>query len=473
MRWSRIKRLLGSFWVICFLAAAAPPEDVGKADLPGGRDWKFDVLLLKNGKSFQGLLVEERPEKIRFQCVMRRPGERTVVFATTFAPQEVARLTRLDPAERARLQKRLQALDPSGQGEQAWMETLRLRRAPWGSAGRPGWSYRSEYFILHSDAEEGQVRRAAAHLEQIYAAYTRFLPATRTASAPTTILLAHSPAEYRRLLKEQKRSAFRNPAFYDPSENQIVCASDLQQRQEDLRAVREQHDRYLRELDQREADLGLLPKGDVQDRLRRELQIARRKIEQANQKNQDRFAAATRRFYQTLYHEAFHAYLGNFAIPPGQGEVPRWLNEGLAQIFETAVVEAGELRIGHADKNRLGLVQEAVRRGGLVAVADLLKAGSREFVVAHASDQQLSDRYYLASWALAFYLTFERRKLGTPELAAYVSALKDGRGPVEAFQEFVGQPLPPFEQAFHRYLLALRRDGTTAHPVLEKQPDRK
>src|SRR4051794_25604613 len=103
MSWSRLNRLLGFFWVTVFLVSAAPPDDAGKADVPGVRDWQFDVLLLKNGKSFQGLLVEETPEKIRFQYVMRRPGEQTVVFATTFAPQEVARLTRLDPAERERL----------------------------------------------------------------------------------------------------------------------------------------------------------------------------------------------------------------------------------------------------------------------------------------------------------------------------------------------------------------------------------
>jgi hypothetical protein len=51
---------------------------------------------------FRGLLVEERPEKNLFQFVVRRPGERTVVFATTIAPQEVTRLTRLDPAEMAK-----------------------------------------------------------------------------------------------------------------------------------------------------------------------------------------------------------------------------------------------------------------------------------------------------------------------------------------------------------------------------------
>ena len=43
--------------------------------------------------------------------------------------------------------------------------------------------------------------------------------------------------------------------------------------------------------------------------------------------------------------------------------MPRWLNEGLAQIFETAIIEAGELRVGHADAERLARVKEEIRVG--------------------------------------------------------------------------------------------------------------
>src|SRR6516225_9397706 len=64
-------------------------------------------------------------------------------------------------------------------------------------------------------------------------------------------------------------------------------------------------------------------------------------IYNGNVKNDGLFKEATRHLFQTLYHEAFHAYLVNFVYPPEDGEAPRWLNEGLAQIFETAIVEAG------------------------------------------------------------------------------------------------------------------------------------
>ena len=86
-------------------------------------------------------------------------------------------------------------------------------------------------------------------------------------------------------------------------------------------------------------------------------------------------------------------------------KVPRWLNEGLAQIFESAVAEAGELRVGQADPARLARVKRALQQTRkpdcLVSVADLLKARPRDFVVAHASGKQVADRHYLAAWALA------------------------------------------------------------------------
>ena len=70
-----------------------------------------------------------------------------------------------------------------------------------------------------------------------------------------------------------------------------------------------------------------------------------------------RSPASGERLFTRLYHEAFHAYLGTFVYPAQGGSLPIWFNEGLAQIFETAIVEVGELRVGHADPVRLVAVR--------------------------------------------------------------------------------------------------------------------
>src|SRR5205807_2739197 len=60
---------------------------------------------------------------------------------------------------------------------------------------------------------------------------------------------------------------------------------------------------------------------------------------------------------------------------------------------------------------------------------------AKDFVVAHASDRQTADRHYLFSWALAYYLTFDRGLLGSAKMDLYVRGLKRGNDPLAMFQE--------------------------------------
>src|SRR5205823_444764 len=99
---------------------------------------------------------------------------------------------------------------------------------------------RSTWFVLQSDAPEEIVRRAAFRLEQVYAAYERFLPPRHPGAGPTTILLFRNREGYQELLQAEGRE-FVNTAFFDPAGRRIVCASDLDRLGEDLDCVRQQH----------------------------------------------------------------------------------------------------------------------------------------------------------------------------------------------------------------------------------------
>jgi hypothetical protein len=446
----------GGAWLLGLAAGLAWPT----AGLPAeGNDWKFEVLRDRKGKAFQGLVVAESPSGVEFKWVVQRPGERTRIFHTTFRRDEVARVDRLTGPDRDRLAARIEAVELGDQGERERMELLRLETAPWGPDPAGGRCYRSRYFVLRSNASEEVVRRAAVRLEQLYAAYARWLPPRHDAGRPTTILLLQSLAEYQAFQREQGRDLL-NPGYYDAARNQIVLGSDLQRLGDELDGIRRRHSRLREKLRAQEAELARQYKGKIPAESLRAIMSVRAKITQTDQRNQRRFEEATQRLFQILYHEAFHAYLGNHVYPAAEGRVPHWLDEGLAQIFETALLEAGELRVGCADPDRLAQAKAAVRKGDLVPLADLLKAGPQQFVVTHASDQQVSDRNYVTAWALAFFLTFERKLLGSPQLDRYVRALKGGAEPVAAFQELVGQPLAPFEQTFHEYVQRLRAAGS-------------
>jgi hypothetical protein len=434
----------------------------GAGHAAADEDWKFDVVHLKNGRSLQGLLVEESAAEIQFRCVSRKPGSHTVVIPTTFDRAEVDHLDLLDDRDRADLVARLKALDPTGKGEAQRMASLVLKPAPWGKDGKGrALEYDSTHFILISNAAEDVVRRAAVRLEQIFAAYARFLPPRAAGGQPTTILLARSLADYKALLHSQSLLLL-NPALYDTRRNEILCGSDLQRLGDQLEEARQQNGRLLAELKEKEAQLNKLFKNEVPPALLRPIQEARQNVERQNRRNDEQFHEATRQLFRALYHEAFHAYLANFVYPPVEADVPRWLNEGLAQVFESAFVEAGELRIGHADKVRLARAQADLARGRLVPLVELLRSGPQQFVVRHASDQQTSDRYYLTSWAVAFYLTFGRRLLGTTAMHDYVRALHRGADSVSAFRDLVGEAPEQFDKEFRRYLDQLRPNGTVA-----------
>jgi hypothetical protein len=447
--------------------AAAPPADAP----PGGDDWKYDVVHLKTGETLSGLVMEQDARHVFLRKIVRKPGAATLIFSDDIKRAEVARLVLLGDDDRDQLAKRVQALlrerellaaqlkrlDPdASKGELASDDGLELKQTPWVADPKvQALSYQSTYFRLVSDARPELVRLAAIHLEQVYAAYVHLLPPRVSDPEPTTILLTQSLADYRALVALQGRNLF-NPAYFDPAKNQIVCASDLQRLADALEAFRRDADKALAGLKDKEKDLALAYKGRVPPDEMAPILDARKKIKALQEQNEEAFARSRRRLLQRLYHEAFHAYLSNCVYTPADGEAPRWLNEGLAQIFETGVLEVGEFRVGHVDHDRLDAVHAALAKKTLLPTADLLRADSKQFQVAHASEREASDQTYLASWALAFDLAFNRKLLGTKALDDYVHSLKRGTDRLDAFRDLVGEPLADFEKEHLEYLKTLQ-----------------
>lgn len=455
---------------------AAPPLAADPVSPPV---WPFDELALANGSTLHGLLIDDLPQGVRFQVVRRAVGRPTVTLTLWFERAEVSAVKKLPDADRAALREKIAALDQGGGGERTRMDALELTAADW--PGRPGAArqYSSDQFVLISGASDEVTRRAAVRLEQITTAFARFLRPRVAGASKTTVYLAGTAAEYRALLGPAAGPVL-NPAVYDPAGHRIVCGSDLRRLGDDLTAARVRHAQQLAGIDRYEADVRHLYKGSKPD-LDRFLLVAadqRKRVRDAERANDRAFDAATARLFALLYHETFHAYAGTFVYPTlpaaevragkGTGRLPRWLNEGLAQIFETAVVEAGELRVGQADKGRVAnvhalLAGKPVAPGGpagLVPVADLLRADRNTFLATHRSAQGESDRAYLTAWAVAAYLAFDRGLVGTAKFDAYLAAVNGGADPVAAFEALVGQDVPAFEAALRAYLGRLLPDGT-------------
>jgi Protein of unknown function (DUF1570) len=412
-------------------------------------EWKFDTIHMKSGRQLKGLLQEETPDLVRFSRIEHRVGEPPRPIFAEISRSEIASIERLSPEERRALQALVKELQPATEEDR--MQKLHLEPAP-AACDIPGAQcYRSAFFLLVANVDDEILRRSAVRLEKIYQAYARYLPPRRPASQPTTILIVQPVTLYQTLLKARGRT-FLNPAYYDCSRNEVLCACELQQLKEDLARACQQHREMRARLEEQRKLVERRFIGKVRKDRLEEIRQDLEAINLKDKQNESVFEKAAMRFYQILYHEAFHSYLANYVYAPSQTAVPHWLNEGLAQVFETAVVEGDELVVSRPDSHRLKQLRAGWKKNSLADLEMLLLSGPKDFQVSHASDQHISDEYYLVSWAAAYYLAFGCKKLGTPAMDQYVTCLKTGMNPVEAFKTLVQQPLSDFKAGLERCL---------------------
>lgn len=449
----------GNHWIMSIAMILAGAETV--FGQPPDSPWVFDTVYLNSGTTFHGLITEENPAQLSFLCIRRQPGRATVFLPTSFAPREVARIERLNKAEREQLTRRVETLRGEVETRESRLRQLELQSIKWQIGTKDGYEYRSDWFKLQSNAPEEVVRRAALRLEEVYAAFGRFLPARSVPGPPTMIRLLRSNAEFKELLKKENRS-FDNTAFYDPAGQRIVCATDLDRLGEDLSRVRKQHQLLRSDLDRREAALNKLYKTPELLRHIQPIRETRDRLDRADRQNETVFSQSTRNLFATLTHEAFHAYVDCAAEVTEKKTMPRWLNEGLAQVFESAIVEGGELRLGHADVKRLNRIKALVRKGSLTPLDVLLRSQPRQFLADHGSANSEAENLYAAVWGLSMYLTFERRLLDTQQFKDYVASISQSKDPVAAFTKWIDCDLTAFEREWRQYLLRLQPDGSQA-----------
>lgn len=462
---ARRSGLLAALIGACLLAIPAAARAQAVPPLHT-EEWKFDVVYRTRGRDpYYGLVVMQSATDLVIKRVFRSAGKPTVVLEDRIPRAEVARIEMLGPRERQQLATRLETLARErtilGAQIRLWKggtvevpagEAVVLNPAPWGKDGKgKARAFTSTYFRLVSNAREDLVQLTAIQMEQVFTAYLRCLPPRDQTPRRITILLTQSLAEYAALVRERGYNIL-NPAFYDPANNQVVCGSDLERLSHELAKAKEYHEKLRADLLGRRADLVRIYSRQVPPELLKPINDSLERIRLAQKRNDQVFKNSHCRLLQRLCHESFHAYLAKCVFGDKKMRVPPWLNEGLAQVFETALVEGGELSIGEADPERRRRVLSALKKNDLLPLTTLLRASPRQFQVAHAQEKQAADRNYLAAWALAFYLTFDRQVLGTPALDEYLKALQRGVEPLEAFHTLTGQSLEVFEKGFRSYL---------------------
>lgn len=468
---------IAALWgcILPSLALGQPPKDGGAAVASpkhgdGPPDWQFESLKLKDGTVYTGLIQAERETEIEFAEIARPPGKAMFAVVRPVAPESIAETIRLEGDARTELLNRFRQLRNRARIEAGRIEDVTLREDV--REGVLHWTADRFWFRLDSTAEASMTRRCVVRVEQMFRAYRQLLPPRTEQAGGLRLLLFGSLDEYRRFMRE---SGFRipNPAFYSSAHNMIVAGSDLNSyagRLAQVQARNREVRRQYRMLDAGFPDRlsGVLvemrrrgysePEIEQEAKLRkavwqRQYDAAMKEIDLAERQNEAKFAEVTEQMLTRLYHEAFHAYVENYVYPQRNGAMPRWLNEGLAQIFESGQLDADTLRIDAPDRERLGRLQADLTGGDSLAVADLLTAEENEFLAAHESDT--AERHYLYCWGLAYYMAFENSMLAGEAMDQYV-ANKENYGPTARFIRLVNMPLQKFDEQWQAAILRLR-----------------
>ena len=452
--------------------ARGPFRFAAQGGAVGASDWQFERVVLTDGKSYRGLVKSEGPTSIDFVEVHRPPGKPMYLVVRPIGRESIETLERLDQAQREKLRDRLERHRQRTLIEAARMEDLSL--VPKRRDGKLVWQYDGDWFRLESTAGESMTRRAIVRLEQIFTAYRQVLPPHWKSPLRLRIEIYGDRGQYRAALAALGL-AINNPAVYLQDKNLIIAGSNMNAFDAALDKVAVQHQKIRDELDRlvEEAPSRIkklhetlkrnqIPPAERQKILvaeqkkwEQQRRAARRKIAALERDNAAKFEIVAGRMFTRLAHEAFHAYLETFVYPRKNYDVPRWLNEGLAQTFEAGLLEADSLRIDNPNLTALAHLQDDLVGDRPLSLAELRAAGSDAFLSGHADQGEAVSRAYYYSWGLAYYLAFEQGVLGSGDFEAYLDAARGDAPAAERFERLVGMPLGHFEREWRKTMLAL------------------
>ncbi len=464
------------------LATAEPAGAPGLAPAA----WRLETVRLHDGRRLEGLVVSpdtgDPTAAVEFvQIIEPRGRPRELITWPPLAAARVAVVERLPAAEHAELAGRVAELRGRASRRHAAETAVALTRA---DEDAP-WRYAGAWCTVESTADPRLTRQAIVHLEQVFAALEALVPPA-TAPDPTAlaVVLCGTAAEYRRL-RESLAVRAEHPAFYVPARGLLVAGSDMPAVVEQEQAAGDSlalAERRLLDRDRTFADDLRRLAGDLEGQgmpaaKRAEIvQLARTRwqrerdgwlaeITAARRDNLARVAEAKEQFFARLTHEAWHAYADRRLAPRASRPLPGWLDEGLAQVFETAPLEAGEMRLDTPDPVRLKMLQELLDRSAPPALAGLVRSGPELFLVGHGTGRRESRDRYLLAWGLALDLAIldpvlsreALERLCTAPGSTDTASREAAEDPGADFERLVGMPLERFEEAWRRRLRAARR----------------
>jgi tetratricopeptide (TPR) repeat protein len=159
--------------------------------------------------------------------------------------------------------------------------------------------------------------------------------------------------------------------------------------------------------------------------------------------------------FQIVYHEYVHL-LESLNLPP----VPVWLDEGLAEFYETAEVSGNDVALGNIQPRQVQQLREHT-----IPFSEFLTADRRSAL--YQKDDQVH-RYYAQAAVFVHFLMAGPNNKESP-LAKFVQALARGDSEQEAIAHTFGD-LKTLERSFDLYVHQRVFHGMRARAQIESEP---
>ena len=154
--------------------------------------------------------------------------------------------------------------------------------------------------------------------------------------------------------------------------------------------------------------------------------------------------------FQVLQHEGFHQFAFNYL---GQ-ELPIWINEGLAQYFEDAIIVGERMSTGYANARRVAQVKHALENGKAMDFATLIGLTTDQWNQTLSGDSNAAAVMYAQAWSATYFLIHGENQRYQNDFAHYLQLVSGGAGSHDAFGEAFGtNDLTPLARRWEQYAL--------------------
>lgn len=154
--------------------------------------------------------------------------------------------------------------------------------------------------------------------------------------------------------------------------------------------------------------------------------------------------------WRVVQHEGFHQFLHAVV----GGEIPIWVNEGLADYFGEAIFTGQGYVTGVVPPERLSRVKDWIKQRKTKRIAEMM-------VLSHAEwNAELSLVNYDQAWSMIHFLAHAESGKYQKPFNAFMQAVSGGKEPRAAWDAAFGRGTAAFEQKWRNYWEAMESDAS-------------